>query len=96
MTHPPIEETAALPRSVEEERKLGEIAKHMRAIIETLDQALARLRSAAGSIGTDPATRHVLTDVAELLESTDASLRGTPGAALPRPSCACSHSCGLS
>jgi GTP cyclohydrolase I len=36
MAHPPIEETEAVPRSIEEERKLAEIAKHMRAIIETL------------------------------------------------------------
>jgi GTP cyclohydrolase I len=36
MAHPPIEEIDVAPRSVEEERKLAEIAKHMRAIIETL------------------------------------------------------------
>jgi len=36
MSHPPIEETEVVPRSIDDERKLGEIAKHMRAIIETL------------------------------------------------------------
>jgi GTP cyclohydrolase I len=36
MAHPPIEETEVVPRSVEEERKLAEIATHMRAIIEAL------------------------------------------------------------
>jgi GTP cyclohydrolase I len=36
MSHPPIEETEAVPRSIEEERKLAEISKHMRAIIEAL------------------------------------------------------------
>jgi GTP cyclohydrolase IA len=36
MSHLPIEETEIVPRSIEEERKLTEIAKHMRAIIETL------------------------------------------------------------
>jgi len=36
MAHPPIDETEVIPRSIEEERKLAEIAKHMRAIIEAL------------------------------------------------------------
>jgi len=36
MSHPPIEETEIVPRSIDDERKLGEIAKHMRAIMEAL------------------------------------------------------------
>ncbi|HEY3172842.1 MAG TPA: GTP cyclohydrolase I FolE [Thermoanaerobaculia bacterium] len=36
MAHPPIDETEVLPASIEEERKLREIAEHMRGIIEAL------------------------------------------------------------